>query len=185
MENNRPNSNSGAVCVQTLSHADIMAFLLAFAEAVALDLERVESLPTESFHPLYDPKKWRYHRQDCLYVLFGLRATTKGIAYRLLKALTAVSIGQESPLVRREFVKLLRHNARTNASGYNDSAPELFEELIKRVGIACSAPVKAGDARARMMSWIAPIDPLGIAEDPECGYLAGLRRFVETETGSG
>ena len=49
--------------------------------------------------------------------------------------------------------------------------------LIKDVGRGVRGAGQRDDFRERVMRWLAPIDPLAIAKDPECGicmsYSAG------------
>jgi hypothetical protein len=45
-----------------------------------------------------------------------------------------------------------------------------FGWLIVEVSRGCEGKPIVGDARTLMMQWLPVTDPLGIAEDPECGY---------------
>jgi hypothetical protein len=50
-----------------------------------------------------------------------------------------------------------------------------FSWLIADVRRGSEGKPKVGDAKTLMMQWLPGTDPLGIAEDPECGYGARLR----------
>jgi hypothetical protein len=69
--------------------------------------------------------------------------------------------------------------ANSLAPGQIDTAPLFFTALVEDVGTGwtgCRADV---NAKARFERWLDLIDPLSLAEDPECQYLAQLKESVD------
>jgi hypothetical protein len=179
---NKTKSSEHDALTQSLTHDDIRNLLLAYAGAIALDQVRADALPSGSFHPEYHRGMWQRYRQSHLDFINLLFSTTKEIPSSLLKKLAATAGERKTAVVRAAIVERFAQGAvHSLAPGQIDSAPMFFSVLVEDVGTGSSGRVAYGNHRERMIRWLAPIDPLHIADDPECGYLADLRRVCHQE----
>jgi hypothetical protein len=83
--------------------------------------------------------------------------------------------------VRKEFIELLSMGAAPSlAPGQIDTAPLFFAVLVEDVGTGWIRGGRADvNTRARFEKWLDLVDPLSLAEDPECQYLAQLKESVD------
>ena len=72
----------GTEVSKKLTHGDIQDFLVGCAAAIELDQIRVDALPIENFHPLYEDGMWRRHRNLYLVFINQLLATVNEIPQR-------------------------------------------------------------------------------------------------------
>jgi hypothetical protein len=156
-----------------IARGDIRNLLKAYSGAIALDQIRVDALPPASFHPEYSRGMWlRYRRSNIAFIDHLLR-TTRDISQQLLQKLNLVACTRDPTVVRKVFVELLSMGATDTLSpGQIDTAPLFFTALVEDVGTGgtwCRADV---NAKASFERWLDLIDPLSLAEDPECQYLA-------------
>jgi hypothetical protein len=171
-----PISAKGKACVskmkasKTLTHRDIQEFLVGVAGAIELDQIRVDALPTENFHPLYNDGMWRMYRSDHLVIINQLLKTSNEVPPEMLEALTRLAITYETAVVRKALLHLFSGTACGDYAEECESAALFFGWLMEDV--SCSAPARSivGEPRELMMQWLTVTDPLHIAEDPECGY---------------
>jgi hypothetical protein len=162
---------AAAYIQSSLTHEDITDLLTGFARAIELDQMRVDALPDDVFHPAYDDGMWRRWRQGHLDFINQLLPTVNKIPASLLQELAWLAITCEMAVVRFELLSLFADGAgRLGPEEELETATLFFGWLLKAVN--CDAPGKPlnGDARWRMMRWLAVTDPLRIAEDSECGY---------------
>jgi hypothetical protein len=182
MGKKKSNSNGQEVQTQSLTRDDIRNFLLAYSGTIALDQVRVDALPPGSFHREYDRGLWQRYRQGHLDFINRLLATIGEIPSSLLQKLTCVAAVRKTAVVQKAIIDLLSQaSTHSLAPDQIDSSPLFFRSLVEDVGTGSIGGVARGNSRVRMMRWLIPIDPLRIADDPECGYLADLQREDQTE----
>jgi hypothetical protein len=161
----------GTEVSKKLTHGDIQDFLVGCAAAIELDQIRVDALPIEKFHPLYEDGMWRRHRNLHLVFINQLLATVNEIPPVTLEALTRLAITYEASVVREAVLEVFSYAA--TGEGVEEGiekAAVFFDWLIKDVSRSAPARSIIGEPRGLMMQWLAVTDPLRIAEDKECGY---------------
>jgi hypothetical protein len=139
-------------------------------------------LPRKHFHRYYRRGLWIIWRQSHLSFIDELVATTGAIPRTLLKDLTVLAARRDPLIVRKTMVEMLALGAaRSLAPRQIDTATSFFQGLLVSVGDGSFEPgyPNCKHSKARLTRWLALIDPLSIAEDPECGYLAALQRALE------
>jgi hypothetical protein len=167
----------------SVKRRDIRNLLQAYSGAIALDQFKVDALPRKHFHPYYRRGLWVIWRQSHLSFIDKLVATTGAMPRKLLSDLTLLAARRDPQIVRETMVEILGQGAAESlAPGYIDTATLFFQALVVSVGDGSFDPGKYRNCKhckARMTRWLALTDPLSIAEDPECGYLAALQRALE------
>jgi hypothetical protein len=156
---------------KVLSSADIRDLLICFAAAIELDQIRVDAMLPQSFHPAYDDGMWRTWRREHLEYIDQLLGTVDAISLAMLEELTAIATTCAPELVRQVAL-------RTFAEAVSGICPReeyetaslFFGWLIEGVNNTPRGGLHEGDARGLMLQWLPATDPLGIAQDPECGY---------------
>jgi hypothetical protein len=164
-----------------INRGDIRNLLRAYSGAIALDQIRVDALPPDSFAPAYYRGMWLRWRRCHVAFINQLLETTRDVSRELLQNLNLVAITAEPAFVRKVVVNLLGTGAANSlAPGVIDTAPLFFAALVEDIGTGWTR-LKGGNhnARARFESWLDVTDPLSIAEDPECLYLAQLKESVD------
>ncbi len=156
--------------MNNLTAADVRDLLAGFAAAIQLDQIWVGSLPSERFHPEYDPGMWRRWRRSHLNYIDQLLPTVDALPVAVLEELTQVAITYEPAVVGERVRDLFADAAAGNFSEEElETATLFFGRLIKEVGCRPKGePV--GYARDLIRQWLSVDDPLCIAQDPECGY---------------
>jgi hypothetical protein len=81
--------------MMTLTHADVRDLLIGFAAAIELDQIRVDALPTQRFHPIYDDGMWRRYRRDHLNFIDRLLPTVTTISTAALRKLTRLAVAYD------------------------------------------------------------------------------------------
>jgi hypothetical protein len=121
----------------------------------------------------------RYRRCNIAFINQLLR-TTRDISQQLLQNLNLVACTREPQVVRKVVIELLSMGAANSlAPGQIDTAPLFFTALVEDVGTAWTGYRADVNAKARFERWLDLIDPLSLAEDPECQYLAQLKESVD------
>ena len=156
---------------KALTHRDIEDFLVGFAAAVELDQIRVDALPFENFHPLYNDGMWRRYRSDHLVFISKLLKSVNEIPLGMLEELTRMTTAYQTAVVREAVVDLFSEAASgVCAEEEFESATAFFGSLIKDVSRSTPGRSNVGESRELMMQWLPATDPLRIAKDSECGY---------------
>jgi hypothetical protein len=156
---------------KTLTHADIRDFLFGYAAAIELDQIRVDALPIENFHPLYNDGMWRRYRSDHLIFIDQLLKTVNEIPLVTMHGLTRLTTTYEAAVVQQVVLELFSEVATGDTVEEEiDRAAVFFGWLIKDVSRCASGRSIIGEPKELMMQWVAVADPLRIAEDPECAY---------------
>jgi hypothetical protein len=169
-----------------IARGDIRNLLRAYSGAIALDQIRVNALPTTSFHPQYSRGMWLRYRRRHIDFINQLLRTTRELSKQLLQKLDLVACTREPIVVRNAIINLLSNGAcGAFAPGQIDTAPLFFAALVEDVGTGWITSSGANEnARSRFEKWLQLIDPLSVAGDPECQYLADLKESVETKQAS-
>jgi len=171
----KPLRNENAVLERTMTNAltpeDIRDLLTAFAAAIELDQLRVDAMPPEKFHPLYNDGMWRRWRRHHLDYISQLLPTVNAMPSVMLEELTRIAIAYEPVGVRLVVLDLFA-DAASNSCPMEDleTATLFFGWCIKRITANPEDQVADGDPRTQLMRWLPANDPLRIALDPECGY---------------
>jgi hypothetical protein len=123
---------------------------------------------------------WLRYRQSHITFINDLLRSTQEMPLQLLKKLNVVTAARKPVVVRRAIVRLLSHGSTDLfAPGQIDSARLFFSALVEDVGIGPIGHGANRNSRLRFTRWLDPIDPLSIAEDPECKYLAKLQEAID------
>lgn len=170
-----------------ISRGDIRNLLRAYAGAIALDQIRVDALPPDSFDPAYHRGMWLRWRRCHLAFINKLLETTRELPQELLQNINLVATTAEPAFVRKVFVDMLGMGAGNSlAPRVIDTAPLFFAALVEDIGTGWTR-LRGGShhARARFEGWLDVTDPLSIAGDPECRYLAQLKESFYSKTNIG
>jgi hypothetical protein len=150
---------------------DVRDFLTGFVAAIELDQIWVDALPPEMFHRWYSDSMWRNWRRDHIDYINRLLPSVNTIPSGLLQELAWLAISYEPAFVRQAVLRLFAEAASGSCPAQElETTALFFGWLIKDVSDTPAGKPLTSDARALMMQWLAVADPLGIAEDPECGY---------------
>jgi hypothetical protein len=160
-----------------LTPEDIRYLLSSFLAAIELDQVRVDALPSERFHSLYDDGMWRRWRRDHVEFIRKLLQSVDDIPSYILDELSQVAINHTPAVVGRMVLDFFADAVCGNCSEEEiETAGLFFARLIS--GLSGRSPRKPlyGIARARVTQWLPRTDPLRISKDPEClyGELTGL-----------
>jgi hypothetical protein len=156
---------------KTLTPEDIRDLLTGFVAAIELDQIRVDALPPVKFHRWYSDSMWRRCRRDHIDYIDRLLPSVNTIPSALLQELAWLAITYEPAVVREAALSLFAEAASGSCPAEElETAALFFGWLIKDVSSRLAGTPVNCDVRALVMQWLAVDDPLGIAEDPECGY---------------
>jgi hypothetical protein len=150
---------------------DIRNFLKRVSTAIEFDQVLVDTLPAERFSPAYSDGLWRAWRRDhCAYV-DRLASTVDKIPPAMLSELTGIATTYEPALVGKIVVELfaLIVGGCCPAEDYG-SAELFFGEIIRQLNAQSKGAPRNEGAKASISQWLPVVDPLGIAQDPECAY---------------
>jgi hypothetical protein len=157
--------------IKTLTPVDIRDLLIGFAAAIELDQMRVDALPSTKFHRYYNPDSWRRWRRSHLDYIDQLLATVNAMPPAVLEEVTRLALTYEPLFVREAALDFFAEIVGGSlCEGQFETAELFFGWLILDVRRLSKEKPIVGDARSLMMQWLPATDPLGIAEDPECGY---------------
>jgi len=177
------NPNKSQFDKLSIKRRDIRNLLQAYSGAIALDQFKVDALPSKHFHRYYSRGMWFRWRQCHFDFINELLATAGAIPTKLLRGLTVLAARRDPLVVRKTMVEMLAQGAANSlAPGQIDTATLFFLALLESAGDGSFDPGEYRNCKhckARMTRWLALTDPLSIAEDPECGYLAALQRALE------
>jgi hypothetical protein len=153
-----------------IAPGDLRNLLRAYSGAIELDQIRVDALPPSSFHPEYSRGMWLRWRRRHIDFINQLLRTTRDMSQQLLQNLNLVAGTREPKVVRNAVVELLGMGAAESLTpGQIDTAPLFLAALVDHVGVGWITGGANVNARTRLERWLEPIDPLSVAEDPECG----------------
>jgi hypothetical protein len=167
----------------SITRRDIRNLLRAYSGAIALDQFNVDALPKNSFHVYYKREVWVHWRRRNIDFINKLLATTEALPSKLLSSLTVLAARRDPVVVRETMVGMLATGAVGSiVPGQIDTATLFFQALLESVGNEAFTPDDHRDCehrKTRMTQWVALIDPLSIADDPDNGYLEGLQPASE------
>ena len=123
-------------------------------------------------YPHYDHGMWRSWRLDHLAYLNELRGTVNAMPEKLLRKLTRIAITKEPAAVGQVMLELFAEcTSRSCPREDVATAALFFGRLIEELGDARNlVEIRRDDAKASMLLWVAPTDPLRTGRDQECGY---------------
>jgi hypothetical protein len=155
---------------KTLTPDDVRDLLAGFAAAIELDQLRVDALPPHKLRPPYSDSMWRMWRQQHLDYIDQLLRTVDAIPLTMLEELAVIAISCTPELVQQAALNVLAGVVSESFTSEEfETASLFFGELFEELNPARGTPRDA-DARGLMLQWLPVTDPLGIAQDPECGY---------------
>jgi hypothetical protein len=166
-----------------ITRGDIRNMLTAYSGAIALDQLKVDALPSTSFHPFYSRGMWLRWRRSHIAFIDQLHGSTRDIPSELLQKINVMAAAQNPKRVRRAIVNFLSIAVSESwSAGQIDSAPLFFAALVEDVGTGAVGREKYNfgrdvykNRRKRFERWLRLVDPLSIADDPECQYHQGLQ----------
>ena len=163
---------------ETLVAKDARNLLKRVANAIEFDQVLVDTLPAEAFSPAYNDGMWRNWRRDHSSFVNRLASTVNRIPPAMLSELTRIATTCEPALVGQTMLELLAEIVGGCCPEEDYASAKLFfGEIIRQLNAAQSkgAPPQHESARAAILRWLPVVDPLRIAQDPECAYglLAG------------
>jgi hypothetical protein len=155
----------------TLTHADIRDLLKSFKAAIELDQRRVDEMPAQKFHSLYDDSMWREWRAGHINYIEKLLSSVDTIPSAILTELTRIALNHEPTVIRDVALELFAEAVSGSCPQEElGTAERFFAWLIKQVGRPSDGRPRTQGARTSMLQWLATTDPLRIAQDPECRY---------------
>jgi hypothetical protein len=157
--------------IETLAPTDIKNFLKQLAAAIELDQVRVDVLPQESFAPEYNDSMWRAWRRDHRRVIEELLSTADRIPPAMLSELTRLAITREPVLIGSAVLEFFAEVVCGACPRERLGTAERFIGwLTANLSNQPEGKPRHESARASILQWLPVIDPLRIAQDPECGY---------------
>ena len=157
--------------VDTLTPKDLKNFLERLSVAIALDQAHVDALPAERFSPQYNDAMWRDWRHGHRVFIGQLVLTADTMKPATLNELTKLSITREPGLIGSVMLELFAEIASGGCSQEDcGNAEQFFGWLIEQTRGGAKSKSRREGARISMLQWLPLIDPLRIAQDPECGY---------------
>jgi hypothetical protein len=156
---------------ETLASKDVGNFLKRASTAIEFDQVLVDTLPAEGFSPEYSDGMWRAWRSDHRTFIDRLASTVDKIPPAMLRKLTGIATTYEPALVENVVVELfaLIVGGCCPAEDYG-SAELFFGEIIRQLNTQFKGAPRRESARASILRWLPVVDPLRIAQDPECAY---------------
>jgi hypothetical protein len=155
---------------KTLTHQDIRNLLERFSAAIMLDQRRVDANPAADFRPMYDDEMWRDWRAGHVNYIDRLLSTLDEIPSTMMAELTRVAIAYDPKLVGRIALDLFADAVSGSCSEELATAERFFYWLIRVAGQQPKRRARRAGARRSVSKWLAAVDPLRIAKDPECQY---------------
>lgn len=159
---------------ETLTHADIRNLLQRFSAAIELDQRHVDVVPAASFHPLYDDKMWRDWRAYHVSYIDKLLTSVDTIPSAMLTELTEIATTYEPKVIGHVAIGLFAEAVSGSCPEEELGTAERFVRwLIKEARQHCEGTPRPESARSSVSRWLSAIDPLRVAQDPECQYGCG------------
>lgn len=157
---------------ETLAAKDVGNFLKRVFTAIEFDQVLVDTLPAETFSLAYSDGTWRAWRSDHCAFIERLASTVDQIPRAMLAELTRIAATYEPALVEKIVLEMF---ALIVSGGCPEedfaSAKLFFGEIIRQLNAQSKGvPPRHESARASILRWLPVVDPLRIAQDPECAY---------------
>lgn len=156
---------------ETLASKDVRNFLKRVSTAIEFDQVLVDSLPAESFSPAYNDGMWRAWRRGHCAFIDRLASTVDKIPPAMLSELTGIATAYEPALVEKVVLELFAVIVSGSCPEEDFGSAELFfGEIIRQLNAQSKGAPRHESARASILRWLPVVDPLRIAQDPECAY---------------
>jgi hypothetical protein len=173
---------------RALTHEDIKELLAKFAEAILVDQKRVDKLPREKFHPLYDDGFWRAERESYVGAIVDLSMTVDKMPKSLLKRLTKLAVTYRTETVKLALINITAGLGIPVVLVTPGSSPWLYEtasvffnELIEDVSRRGPGISPRGNPVKMILQWFDYDDPVAIAKDGEYADLLDSHIKRESE----
>ena len=168
---------------KTLATADIKTFLESLSHSIELDQIYVDSLPRERFSKMYDDGLWRDWRRNHRAFIGKLIASADGMSPSALQRLTEVALNFDPAVVGYIMLETFAGIVGCAYAEDCETAQRFFECVGDEVVRQGRGKRTNGTARKAMSKWRSAVDPLLIAQDPECGYpVRGARAHSRRNT---
>ena len=157
---------------ETLAAKDVENLLTRVSTAIEFDQVLVDTLPAASFSPAYNDGMWRNWRRDHCAFIERLASTVDQIPPAMLSELTRIATTCEPALVGKTMLELLALIVGGSCPEEDFASAKLFfGEIIRQLNAQSKeVPPRHESARASILRWLPVVDPLRIAQDPECAY---------------
>ena len=166
--------------IETLVSTDIKDFLKQLSAVIEFDQVRTDALPRESFAPEYNDSMWRAWRRDHRRVIEELLSTADTIPPARLSELTELTTTREPALIGSAVLEYFAEVVCGSCPGERLGTAERFVGwLIANLSNQPEGKSRQQSARVSILQWLPVIDPLRIAQDPECCYGAATLSLVE------
>ena len=157
---------------ETLAAQDVGNLLKRVSTAIQFDQVLVDTLTAGSFSPAYSDRMWRGWRSDHRAFIDRLASTVDKIPPAMLSELTGLATTCEPALVGKTMRELLALIISGSCPEEDFASAKLFfGEIIRQLNAeSTGVPPRHENARASILRWMPVVDPLRIAQDPECLY---------------
>jgi hypothetical protein len=158
-----------------LQPKDVKNFLKRASAAIQLDQVYVDALPSESFAREYDDSMWRVWRREHRSLINKLLRTADAIQPATLRELTRITAIHEPSHIGAVVLDLFAELVGGNSAEDIPTAEQFFSWAIRQLPRWSKSGTHKEGARASILQWVPLLDPLHIADDPQCGYGVPLR----------
>jgi len=157
---------------ETLVSKDVGNLLKRALTAIEFDQVLVNTLPAGSFSPAYNDGMWRSWRSDHSSFINRLASTVNRIPPAMLSELTGLATTCEPAIAGTTMLELLALIVSGSCPEEEFASAKLFfGEIIRQLNAQSKGvPPQHESARASILRWLPVVDPLRIAQDPECAY---------------
>jgi len=159
---------------QMLTVEDVETMLKRLSGAIERDQTYVDGLPRGLFSHQYDDDLWRNWRRGHRTFIDDLLATVGAMSPTDLRQLTDVASGFAPTAVRKVALETFAEVVGECVDA-DKTARQFFARVAREVVRQGRGKRPAGDPREAISQWFSDIDPLTIAQDPECGYPLDVR----------
>jgi hypothetical protein len=157
-------------CDETLLAKDEGNLLKRACNAIEFDQVLVDTSPAGSFSSAYNDSMWRSWRSDHRVLIERLASTVDKIPPAMLRELTELATTCEPAIAGETMLELCAEIVSGSCPEEDFGSAELFfGEIIRQLNAQSKGPGHES-ARASILRWLPVVDPLRIAQDPECAY---------------
>ncbi len=160
-----------AEMIEMLTRENIRDFFRRLSVAIEIDQAYVDSLPREWFSAQYDDPMWRAWRKDTCRYIESLISTVEKIPEPAIIELTEIAVTREPA----HLGKILLEHLAEVVGGHRcevelGTADRFIGSVIEQARGRPKRKARREHPQAVILRWLPVIDPLRIAQDPECSY---------------